>query len=174
MLFPQGPWPHCWQRRVFPGGGSQMLPTCRTSGSEWNDSTLYMVHSCQLHGCNFRIVKISKVQQRFAQHHSHVFTLGLTNRKMWIYFFGGHGECVVTKPFHEWTDFFSFISTEHFKTALMPCDSVLCVTLAVHTGIHICLWTMNKPYLTGSDLTGGSVSCSLLWEGRWSKTGNTP
>lgn len=26
---------HCWQRRVFPGGGAQMLPTCRTSGSEW-------------------------------------------------------------------------------------------------------------------------------------------
>jgi hypothetical protein len=68
---------------------------------------------------------------------------------MWIYFFGGHGECFVTKPFHEWTDLFSFISTEHFKTALMPFDSVLCVTLAVHTGIHICLWTMNKPYLTG-------------------------
>lgn len=35
---------HCWQRRVFPGGGARMLPTWRTSGSGWKDSRLHMAH----------------------------------------------------------------------------------------------------------------------------------
>ena len=41
---------HCWQRRVFPGGGARMLPTWRISGSGWKDSRLYMAHIFWGHG----------------------------------------------------------------------------------------------------------------------------